>query len=209
MTLSYRIIWSITVIGLIGYAYAASAEDIQHCEVDEDCTDHPFAMCGVEKEGVCGHKKVFPMEGAEYAGIVVFSIMMALANIAGIGGGGIAIPIVMAFFHFNTKPAIAISSFSIFMTTLARFVMNFRLQHPEKKHSVIIDYNLVAIMMPTTLAGAQIGAFILVVFPSLYIQVALTITLILLGLQSTKKAIDITRKENAEAEKKKKQLTSV
>ena len=109
------------------------------------------------------------MEPAEYVGIVVFSIMMALANIAGIGGGGIAIPIVMAFFHFNTKPAIAISSFSIFMTTLARFIMNFKLPHPEKPHSVIIDYNLVAIMMPTTLAGAQIGAFILVIFPVLYI----------------------------------------
>ena len=130
--------------------------------------------------------------------------MMALANIAGIGGGGIAIPIVMAFFVFNTKPAIAISSFSIFMTTLARFIMNFKLEHPEKPNSVVIDYNLVAIMMPTTLAGAQIGAFILVVFPSLYIQIALIITLILLGAQSTKKAIDITKKENAAAAAKKK-----
>ena len=109
----------------------------------------------------------------------------------------------MAFFHFNTKPAIAISSFSIFMTTLARFVMNFKLPHPEKKHSVVIDYNLVTIMMPTTLAGAQIGAFILVIFPSLYIQIALTITLIILGAQSTKKAIDITKKENEDAKKKK------
>jgi len=149
------------------------------------------------------------MEGMEYGGIVVFSIMMALANIAGIGGGGIAIPIVMAFFHFNTKPAIAISSFSIFMTTLARFVMNFKLAHPEKKNSVIIDYNLVTIMMPTTLAGSQIGALILVVFPSLYIQIALTITLILLGGQSTMKAIEITKKENAAAAAAKKLNTVV
>ena len=94
------------------------------------------------------------MEVLEYFGIIVFALLMAMANIAGIGGGGVAIPIVMAFFHFNTKPAIAISSFSIFMTTLARFVMNFKLPHPEKKHSVVIDYNLVTIMMPTTLAGA-------------------------------------------------------
>ena len=44
---------------------------------------------------------------------------------------------------------------------------------------------------------------VLVVFPSLYIQIALTVTLIVLGLQSTKKAIDITKQENAEAEQKK------
>ena len=43
----------------------------------------------------------------------------------------------------------------------------------------------------------------LVMFPSLYVQIALTITLILLGAQSTKKAIDITKKENEEAEKNK------
>ena len=55
-------------------------------------------------------------------------------------------------------------------------------------------------MMPTTLAGSQIGAFMLVTFPPLYLQVALLITLILLGLQSTKKAIEITRKENQQAQ---------
>ena len=88
----------------------------------------------------------------------------------------------MAFFHFNTKPAIAISSIPIFMATAARFLIDFRQRHPEKKHSTLIDYNLVAIMMPTTLAGSQIGAFMLVTFPPLYLQVALLITLILLGL---------------------------
>ena len=39
----------------------------------------------------------------------------------------------------------------------------------------------------------------MVIFPSLYIQIALTITLIILGAQSTKKAIDITKKENEDA----------
>jgi hypothetical protein len=32
--------------------------------------------------------------------------------------------------------------------------MNFREEHPENKNRVSIDYDLVAIMMPTTLAGA-------------------------------------------------------
>jgi len=35
-----------------------------------------------------------PLEPLEIAGTVAFSIFMALANIAGIGGGGIAIPMV-------------------------------------------------------------------------------------------------------------------
>ena len=128
--------------------------------------------------------------------MIVFSIVMALANIAGIGGGGIAIPILIAFFFFTTKTAIAISSFSIFLTTLARFIMNFKEKHPDKANVVVIDYDLVTIMMPTNLAGAQIGALILVVFPSIIIQIILTLTLLALAIQSVFKAIEITKKEN-------------
>ena len=131
----------------------------------------------MKNEGICGHKNVFPVEPLEIAGIFVFAFIMALSNIAGVGGGGVAIPIIMALFVFWTKPAIAISSFSIFLTTLARFIMNFKERHPDKNNVVVIDYDLVAIMMPTTLAGAQIGAVILVVFPSIIIQIILTLML--------------------------------
>ena len=131
----------------------------------------------MKEEGFCGHKGVFPVEILEIGGIFVFAFIMALSNIAGVGGGGVAIPIIMALFVFSTKPAIAISSFSIFLTTLARFIMNFKERHPDKNNVVVIDYDLVAIMMPTTLAGAQIGAVILVVFPSIIIQIILTLML--------------------------------
>ena len=110
-----------------------------------------------------------PITTTEGWGLIVFSLLMSLANIAGTGGGSIAIPILMAFFHFNTKPAIAISSVPILMSTAVRFLMDFRQRHPEKKHSTLIDYSLVSIMMPTTLAGSQIGAFMLVTFPPLYL----------------------------------------
>ena len=41
----------------------------------------------------------------------------------------------------------------------------------------VLDYGLASIMMPTTLAGSQIGGYILLLFPSLYIQIALTLLL--------------------------------
>lgn len=113
---------------------------------------------------------------------MLFAAVMALSNIAGIGGGGVAIPIIMAMFNFTTKPAIAISSFSIFATTVARFAVNFKERHPDKDNATVIDYDLVTIMMPTTLAGAQIGALILVVFPSLFIQIILTLMLLFLAI---------------------------
>ena len=50
-------------------------------------------------------------------------------------------------------------------------------------------------MMPTTLAGAQIGALILVIFPSLVIQVILTLKLAFLWIFMYRKAVKLTKKE--------------
>mmetsp|Transcript_18380 Transcript_18380/g.25456 ORF Transcript_18380/g.25456 Transcript_18380/m.25456 type:complete len:108 (+) Transcript_18380:284-607(+) len=107
---------------------------------------------------------------------------MALSNVAGIGGGGVAIPLVMVFFSFPTKEAIAISSFTILLGTVARFIFNFSEKHPEKPNVCSIDYSMTNIMMPTTLAGAQIGSFILISFPALIIQIILTLMLLFLTL---------------------------
>jgi uncharacterized membrane protein YfcA len=137
--------------------------------VDFDCDGYPWKVCGSRHPGVCGHKQVFPIMGIEAFGIAIFSACMVLSTIAGIGGGGVAMPIIMATFKFTTKPAIGISSFSMFLTTFSRFIMNYKERHPEKPNVVVIDYDLVAIMMPTTLAGSQIGSLILIIFPSLYI----------------------------------------
>jgi uncharacterized membrane protein YfcA len=86
----------------------------------------------------------------------------------------------MAMFLFETKKAVAISGFAIFVTSLASFLLNFRKRHPEKPHVVIIDYPIVTIMMPLVLAGAQVGGLILVLFPALAIEIMLIIMLLAL-----------------------------
>jgi hypothetical protein len=40
----------------------------------------------------CQHKEPFPVFGKEWAGLILFAAVMGLCNIAGIGGGGIANP---------------------------------------------------------------------------------------------------------------------
>jgi len=138
---------------------------------------------------VCGHKGVFPTQMVEMIGVFTFAFIMALCTVAGIGGGGVAISLIIAFFNFQTKQAVAISSLSILMCTIMRYVYNFNTMHPEKNGVVLIDYSLVAIMMPTTIAGSQVGAIILKTFPALLIQVFLTLLLVFLLYQSYQKAL--------------------
>ena len=52
-------------------------------------------------------------------------ILLALANVGGVGGGGLIIPIMMALFTFTTKEAIALSGFTIFTGSLARFIYSY------------------------------------------------------------------------------------
>lgn len=120
--------------------------------VDSDCGDMPYRLCGAE--GICIHKQILPVTFLESVGLLIFALFMALSNIAGIGGGGVAVPLLIAFFHLETKPAIAISSFCIAITTLTRFILNWHRKHPEKPNVAVIDYNIATIMMPTCLAGA-------------------------------------------------------
>lgn len=155
---------------------------------------------GHEKE--CLHKPLFPMQPKEWAGTFVFSFIMCLSNVAGIGGGGVAIPLAMYFFNLSTKPAIAISSFSIMLSTLARFFYNFNEKHPEKPGVTSIDYNMTTVMMPLTMLGSLVGAFFYVLFPDLVITIILTLLLIVLTLESGRKFLEIYRKENAEFAKK-------
>jgi len=139
------------------------------------------------KERECHHKALFPMEPKEWVGTFVFSLIMCLSNVAGIGGGGVAIPLAMYFFNLSTKPAIAISSFAIMVSTLARFFYNFNERHPEKPNCTSIDYNMTNVMMPLTMMGSLIGAFFYLLFPDLVITIILTLLLFALSFESGKK----------------------
>jgi uncharacterized membrane protein YfcA len=68
----------------------------------------------------------------EYFGMVAFMIVMALCQVAGVGGGGINEPLNMAFFEFKTKEAVGLSSFIILICTLCRTVYTFKARNPDK-----------------------------------------------------------------------------
>ena len=146
---------------------------------------------------------MFPLYPKEWIGTFVFAAFMLLANVGGIGGGGVAIPLAMTFFNLSMKPAVAISGFSIMCSTLARFAFNFNERHPDKKNCCSIDYGLTIVMMPLNLIGSLIGALFLVVFPDLILMIILTLLLLVLSLECARKFVEMRKKEDALDAKKK------
>ena len=167
------------------------------CKVDTDCPEHPFKLC---ERHICVHKGIFPIYYKEFLGIIVITILIALANVGGIGGGGLIIPIEMAMFSFSTKEAIAISGFTIFTGSVARFIYAYKQRHPEKD-ATIIDYGIVIVMMPLVLVGSFVGVLANIMLPPILLSLFLTAILILLTAQSFVKGMQIYHKESLAIEK--------
>jgi uncharacterized membrane protein YfcA len=146
---------------------------------------------------VCVHKPLFRLQPIEIIGTVVLTLLMALAVMSGIGGGGIIVPLLMVFYKLETKKAIAVSGFTILVGSISRFVMTFKARHPVKD-ATCIEYSVTNVMLPLVLIGSVAGVFFNIIFPSVIIQISLTILLLFLSVQSIFKARDIYRKENQE-----------
>mmetsp|Transcript_8356 Transcript_8356/g.13969 ORF Transcript_8356/g.13969 Transcript_8356/m.13969 type:complete len:115 (-) Transcript_8356:841-1185(-) len=104
------------------------------------------------------------------------------SNMGGIGGGGILVPIIIAFFRFDSKNAIALSNFSIFLSSLIRFFLNSYKTHPLKKgKGLIVDMNISVLMLPGIISGVSFGVILNILMPSLIIQICYIIILGYLG----------------------------
>ena len=59
-------------------------------------------------------------------------VLIALfgTNIGGIPGGGLVIPISTFFFNFDVKNAIALSNFSILLSTAIRYAHGYNVKNP-------------------------------------------------------------------------------
>ena len=115
-----------------------------------DCAGNTLCIANM-----CGaHKRLLPAQPLEIAGFFVLGIIMGLCNVAGIGGGAIDVPLVMLFFKFSIKEAIAISNMIILFGTLARYIYKWNDMNPNKPQVVLVDYSLATIMLPITLAGS-------------------------------------------------------
>ena len=120
---------------------------------------------------------------------------MALAVMAGIGGGGIIVPLLMVFYKLDTKSAIAASGFTILTGSLCRYMITINERHPDKD-ATCIEYGLANVMLPTVLIGSITGVIFNLMLPSLVLQILLTALLLFLAVQSGFKARSIYKKES-------------
>lgn len=127
------------------------------------------------------HKAIFPVYPIEFLGLLVLPILVGFANVGGIGGGGLTIPLLMTFWGFNTKESIALSSSMQFVGSVVRYFYSFKTKHPEKD-STHIDYGIVIVMLPLVILGSFLGVLLNIILPPVALSIMLTVLLVVLTM---------------------------
>ena len=162
------------------------------CHTKEDCPQPSFSKC---EANICEHKDVWPPSSLELIGIVVLPVLLGLANIGGIGGGGLIIPLCIMLFGMSTKQAIALSNTTIAIGAIIRyFGFSIHSRHPHKPVT-IVDYNMAAIMTPLMMIGSFVSVIFAQVMPDAVLTILIAVLMLYLTVDTGLKAIKMWRQE--------------
>lgn len=146
------------------------------------------------------HKPLFPLGRRDYWGFDLAILGLMVAAGGGIGGGGILVPIYILVMGFSPKHAIPLSNITVFGGAVANTILNTPKRHPLANRP-LVDWDLILVMEPLTIAGALLGAFLNKLLPELLLTVLLVALLSVTSYTSLKKAIKLYKKESKELAK--------
>ena len=84
-----------TLLLLLLVAFVSATEH-EPCKTNEGCSDEEYCST----EFLCEHKNLFPINTNEIIGSVALFLVIGMASAAGIGGGGLTMPVIIIFFGF-------------------------------------------------------------------------------------------------------------
>ena len=140
------------------------------------------------------HAPLFPFTLSDVIGFSLAIVGLVIAAGGGIGGGGILVPIYILVLQFSPKHAIPLSNVTVLGGALANTYLNSRKRHPHADRP-LIDWDLILIMEPLTIAGALLGAFLNKMLPEEILSLALVLLLAFTANTTLRKAFKMYRKE--------------
>jgi uncharacterized membrane protein YfcA len=141
------------------------------------------------------HKVLFPLDSSDYAGVICAVLGLMIAAGGGIGGGGILVPIFILVMGFSPKHAIPLSNVTVFGGAVANAVLNANKRHPLADRP-LVDWDLILVMEPLTIAGALIGALLNKILPSKVLVVMLVLLLSVTAYTSLARAVKMYKAES-------------
>jgi len=156
------------------------------------------------------HAPLFPLTSSDYTGCICATIGLMIAAGGGIGGGGILVPIYILVMGFSPKHAIPLSNITVFGGACANTFLNAKKRHPHADRP-LVDWDLILVMEPLTIAGALMGAFLNKLLPEELLTFLLVALLSFTAYNTLKKAMKMYKieSEHMKAASKESELTSI
>jgi len=122
------------------------------------------------------HERPVEMDTADWVGLTAACFFIFLAAGGGIGGGGVLVPTYIILLQFPPKYAIPLSNCTILGSSISNLILNVNKRH-EYADRPMIDWDIMLMMEPLTIAGALVGTFINVISPPWLVTCMLVILL--------------------------------
>lgn len=129
------------------------------CTRSEECYEKSMYCNG---EGHCVLKSLVDDHGPGlYGAIVVAIAICSIAVVAGVGGGGILVPVYIWLLDFPMSTAVALSQATIAGQSSFNVMLICRRKHPEYHAPAtrsVINYEYLSLILPISLAGVLLGS---------------------------------------------------
>jgi len=127
-------------------------------------------------DNFCEHKSLFPVNVFEILALIFMCAISMVATTAGLGGGAVYSAILMFVENFSAMETFPISTFIILFCALSTYFIGIKdkIENPQHK---FVDYDLVLVFCPTMLIGTKIGVIWNRMFPSLFLNMLLILSL--------------------------------
>ncbi|KAJ1460342.1 hypothetical protein M885DRAFT_509283 [Pelagophyceae sp. CCMP2097] len=170
--------------------------ELRACNATEP--DEGDASCGADRacradpqdagSMVCLHKQLFPLSLRDVLGGICLFCGLTLAASAGIGGGGLNVPILLLVFDFKMDEAVVLSNAAVMGNGLAQLAVNARRRHPADSWQTLIDWDAVLVLLPAQVAGGNVGVVVGTLFPTTALYVMSMLLLAIAALKTFAKA---------------------
>jgi uncharacterized membrane protein YfcA len=141
------------------------------------------------------HKPLLPLDKtSDWTGFLCATLGLMIAAGGGIGGGGILVPTYILVMGFTAKEAIPLSNVTVLGGAVANTILNVQKRHPLANRP-LIDWDLILVMEPLTIAGALIGAFLNKVLNETLLVSMLVLLLSFTAYKSIQKAMKMYKTE--------------
>uniref|UniRef100_A0A7S1XLH7 Membrane transporter protein n=2 Tax=Phaeomonas parva TaxID=124430 RepID=A0A7S1XLH7_9STRA len=168
-------------------------EDLEECDgSDDDCPEDRLCIDydrydadddGPEADFVCLHKQLDPFSWQDGLGMALLMSGGFVAGMAGIGGGGLNVPILVGVMDFIVKEAAVISNTGVLGNAISQFYLNAGRRFDENPSELLIDWQLMLSILPGELAGNSLGIVLRELIPG---SILLLLSLALLSALAIK-----------------------